>query len=206
MEYAPPWFENYEPRVFDQLQSKLNRQTIRRDNRLSLGVPLPTISVSNMRSFFPKLKKFKNDMKEREISLSILSEIWQKSECKKQQAEIEKMLQMEGLKYISTPRMNKRGGGAAVVVNFENFSVEKIEISNPDKLEVVWGLLRPKSVDKDQKIKEIIVAAFYSPPKSTKNPLLQDHLVSTSHYLLSKYPNAGIVIGGDKNSLNISLF
>ena len=30
-------------------------------------------------------------MKEREISLSILSEIWQKSECKKQQAEIEKI-------------------------------------------------------------------------------------------------------------------
>ena len=31
-----------------------------------------------------------------------------------------------------------------------------------------------------------------------------DHLVSTTHYLLSKYPNAGVVIGGDKNNLNIA--
>ena len=54
------------------------------------------------------------------------------------------------------------------------------------------------------KIKEIICAAFYSPPKSRKNSLLLDYLVSTTHYLLSKYPNAGVVIGGDKNNLNIA--
>ena len=47
-------------------------------------------------------------------------------------------------------------------------------------------------------IKEIICAAFYSPPKSRKNSLLLDHLVSTSHHLLSKYLNAGLVLGGDK--------
>ena len=28
--------------------------------------------------------------------------------------------------------------------------------------------------------------------------------MSTTHYLLSKYPNAGVVLGGDKNSLNIA--
>ena len=54
------------------------------------------------------------------------------------------------------------------------------------------------------KIREIIIAAFYSPPKSRKNPLLLDHLLSTTQFLLSKYPNAGVVIGGDKNDLNIT--
>ena len=31
-----------------------------------------------------------------------------------------------------------------------------------------------------------------------------DHLLSTIHILLTKYPNAGVIIGADKNDLNIS--
>ena len=50
----------------------------------------------------------------------------------------------------------------------------------------------------------MIVAAFYSPPKSKKNPQLLDHLLSNSLFLLSKYPNAGLVLGGDKNDLSIT--
>ena len=69
-------------------------------------------------------------------------------------------------------------------------------------MEVVWGIVRPKLAS--GKVKEIIVAAFYSPPKSRKNNLLIDHLLSTTHFLLTKYPNAGVVIGGDRNNLNIS--
>ena len=77
------------------------------------------------------------------------------------------MLNMEGLKYISTPRINKRGGGAAIVVSLEKFSLEKIEVSNPHRVEVVFGLLRPKK--QNCSIKEIIIAAFYSPPNSKKS-------------------------------------
>ena len=130
------------------------------------GLSLPIISVSNLRSLPPKLNSFKNDLLEREISLALLSEVWEKATCKSQQFELEKMYQMEGLKYISTPRTQKRGGGAAIVVNTKAFSVEKIEVIIPNQLEVVWGLLRPKNVT--SKLKEIIVGAFYSPPKSKK--------------------------------------
>ena len=180
----------------------MNRITVRRDNRLILGESLPIISVSNLRSLGPKLNSFKIDMKEREIGVSLLSEVWEQTECRKQQYEIEKMLQMDGLKYISTPRTQKRGGGAAIVANLEQFSLDKIEVIIPFKLEVVWGLLRPKK--KTSKVKEIIVVAFYSPPNSKKNSKLLDHLMSTTHFLLSKYPNAGVILGGDKNSLNIA--
>ena len=88
------------------------------------------------------------------------------------------------------------------MVALDKYSLDKIEISNPDRLEVVWGLMRPKR--QPAKIREIIVAAFYSPPNSRKNPLLLDHLISTTQSLLSKYPDAGLVIGGDKNNLNLS--
>ena len=199
----PVWFEKYLPRKVDKGESKLNRVTIRRDNRLENSISLPTVAVSNVRSLLPKIENFKTDLKEREISLSLLSEVWEKQNCKKQQAEFEKMLRMDGLKYISTPRMSKRGGGAAIVVDLQKFSLEKIEIANPNKLEVVWGILRPFTSGGN--IKEIICAAFYSPPRSRKNSLLLDHLVSTTHYLLSKWPDAGLILGGDKNNLNISV-
>ena len=196
-EDPPAWYDEYiVPVQVNTMLSKSNRITIKRDNRLVMSESLPIISVSNVRSLHPKLKNFKKDLIEREISLSLISEVWEKTTCKKQRFEIESMCQIEGLKYISTPRLNKRGGGAAIVVALEKYSLDKIEICNPDRLEVVWGIVRPKKVPAN--IKEIIVAAFYSPPKSKKNPLLLDHLISTTQSLLTKYPNAGVVVGGDK--------
>ena len=69
--------------------------------------------------------------------MALLSEVWEKAGCKKQKHEVEKMFQMDGLKYISTPRTYKRGGGAAIVVNLEHFSLEKLDVVIPNKLEIV---------------------------------------------------------------------
>ena len=99
--------------------------------------------------------------------------------------------------------MYRRGGGAAIVVQLEDYSLEKIEVGNPNNVEAVFGLIRPKKTTSG-KMKEFIIVSFYSPPKSRKNTQLLDHLLSNSLYLLSKYPRAGLVIGGDKNNLNIS--
>ena len=183
----------------DKYESKRNRKVLKRDRKVIEGESLPIISVSNVRSLIPKIEAFKKDILERNISVAILSEIWEKAFCKKQQFELEKMFQMEGLKYISTPRLTKRGGGVAIVANQREFSLEKIPVNIPNNLEVVWGLVRPKKGSAT--IREIIVAAIYSPPHSKKNNLLLDHLLSTTHYLLSRYPRAGLVIGGDKNDL-----
>ena len=75
-----------------------------------------------MRSLVPKIGNFKNDLVDRDNSLSLLSVVWEKASCKKHQFEIEKMLEMDGLKYNSTPRTTKRGGGAAIVVNLRKFT------------------------------------------------------------------------------------
>ena len=198
----PAWFEPYFARFEDRKQSKFNLKTIHRDNRIEKSLSLPVISVSNVRSLMPKIGNFKHDMIEREISVALLSEVWEKVNCKKHKSEIEKMLSAEGLKYISTPRTNKRGGGAAIVASLEKFTLDKLDVLVPDKLEIIWGLLRPRIIGPS--IKEIIVCAFYSPPKSRKNTKLLDHILVTTQSLLTKYPNAGLVIGGDKNNLNIS--
>ena len=161
---------------------------------------LPSVATYNMRSLFPKILSLKNDLLERAIDCAFLVEIWEKSEKKQHQYEIEKMLEFDGLKYISTARPGG-WGGAALVVNLHKFSLEKLNIVIPDKLEVIWGLLRPKN--EKAFFKKILVCSFYSPPKSRKNMKLTDHLVTTLQILKTKYPDAPMILGADKNSMNI---
>ena len=123
------------------------RKTIKRDNKLFKTGSLPIVAVSNLRSLMPKVKNFTRDIQEREIGCALLSEVWEKKNKKKHQFEIEKMLHMEGLKYISTPRPStKRGGGTAIVAAVDKFSLEKLDVLIPHNLEICWGLLRPKNV------------------------------------------------------------
>ena len=92
-------------------------------------------------------------------------------------------------------------GGAAIVVNQDNFSLEKLKIIVPHNLEVIWGILKPKA--EDAKFKKIIVCSFYSPPKSRKNLKLTDHLVTTLHMLATQFPDCPMILGADKNDMDI---
>ena len=67
-------------------------------NNAAVAHHLPTVTVCNMRSLFPKLNNFKIDLFERQVDVSLLCEIWQKAESKKHRAEIENMLEIDGLK------------------------------------------------------------------------------------------------------------
>ena len=76
-----------------------------------------------------------------------------------------------------------------------------MNIHIPGNLEVVWGLLRP--IEVTGRITKIITCCFYCPPKSTKKAALIDHMTITLQSLLTTYPQAGILISGDKNDLGI---
>ena len=75
----------------------------------------------------------KNDIIEREIDLGFLVEIWEKSEKRNHQFQIEKLLEMNGLKYISTARPGG-WGGAALIANQEKFALEKLNVVIPHNL------------------------------------------------------------------------
>ena len=64
--------------------------------------------------------------------------------------------------------------------------------------------MRPKESQRGAIFKEVLVCSFYSPPSSKKNKKLTDHLVTTTHALLAKYPNAAVILAGDKNDLPLS--
>ena len=173
--------------VRHESESVSNRLKTKINDKITGAKCMPVVATYNMRSLFPKIQNLKTDILERNISLAFLCEIWEKSENKKHQFEIENMLESEGLKYISTSRPTG-WGGAAIIVNQENFLLEKLKIHVPHNLEIIWGLVKPK--DENATFKNIIACAFYSPPNSRKNNKLTDHIVTTLQMLNTQYPDS----------------
>ena len=177
-----------------------------RRDKIVEALNLPTVATYNLRSLFPKVGNLTTDMLERNIDCGFLCEIWEQVDKAEHRYEIEKMLEMSGLKYISSARPpNAKGvsyGGAAIVVNLEKFSLEKLNVNVPKTLEVVWGLLKPRN--QSAKFKKIVVCSFYSPPNKKRNSKMADHIVSTLHMLCAKYPECGLILGADKNEMDIT--
>ena len=174
-----------------------------RVNNASVAHHLPVVTVCNLRSLFPKIGNFKIDLFERQVDVSLCCEVWQKAENRKHKAEIEQMLEIDGLKYFSTTRpRGKRGGGAAIIVNTERFTVEKLDIQIPHHLEIVWALAKPRA--EGAQFKRIVLCSFYSPPRSRLRNKLKDHIIGTLQILTTKYPDCGIHVGGDKTKMDVS--
>ena len=177
------------------------RKVIRRDNKCIQALNLPIVMSYNMRSIWGKLKSFSIDVKERGGEVIFLSEIWGKSESKKHKKRLEELLEMENIQYISTPRPGvKRGGGAAIAINSDKFSVTKLNIMIAKPLEIVWSLLRP--LPYSGVTRKVILCSSYSPPNSRKNLQLIDHIAFTYNALKIQHPDVAILISGDKNNLD----
>ena len=188
----PVWFETYVPRPKHVPNV---RKTLKRNNKLSQTPYLPAISAPNLRSLGPKIRNFTLDFKMRGLGLALCSETWGKDDKKAYQSKIKRMLEIEGISTISTNRKYKRGGGTMIAADNSKVTLEKLPVEIPNNLEVSWGLVKPKQGPK----KDIIAVSFYYPPKSRKKTKMNDHIIETIHTLLAKYPNAEIVIGGDRN-------
>ena len=157
---------------------------------------LPSFGVANLRSFLPRVKSVIEKMKNEDINVLLVSEIWEDTN-NNIGGEVEKMYETEGLQLVTSgARLSgKRGGGAGIIVDTRYFSVECLDIQVPKSLEVKWALLRPKQSD-EVKFQQIIVCSFYYPPKCKKQMQILDHLTSTSHLLLTKFPTAALALGG----------
>ena len=122
-----------------------NNITVRRDNRCLLASQLPVLFVTNHRSFSPKFNNFLELMNTFNLTLGLHSEIWEFKEKREYQNKLEEALELKGVKYISNPRPNRRGGGAAITLIDGEFTLTKLDLVTPKYLEVVWGLVRPRT-------------------------------------------------------------
>ena len=182
-------------------KSKNNNITVKKDNRCLLASKLPSLFVTNHRSFFPKFNNFVELVKTLDLTLGLHSEIWEVKEKKDHQDKIEEALELEGLQYVSNPRPSRRGGGAAITLMGGDFTLSRLDVVTPQNLEVVWGLVRPNQPTKD--FKGILVCSFYSVPHSKRKSQLVEHIAINYSQLKTKYKDCFFLTGGDKNDLDI---
>ena len=183
-------------------------RTVNRNEKMMESATMPVIAVANCRSIEPKIKSVIEKIENELIDLLMVVEVWEKVGKKNKhfQNKIAEMVEMKGLKYISCGARpsGKRGGGAGIIVNLKKFSLDVLEINVPHNLEVKWGIMRPKKIESNSKYSVFLICSFYSPPASKKHRKLLDHLVSTIHALLAKYPKAAVILGADKNALPLA--
>ena len=165
---------------------------------------LPNIMVGNHRSIFPKFYNLIDEIVECEAHLGLHSEIWEDKENDDHKVKVEEALELHGILYVSNPRPKRRGGGAAITLfdKLGRFSLTNPSVHVPPDLEVCWGLLRSKGSHTGT-IREIIVCAFYCPPRSKKKSKLIEHITVEYFKLKSVYSDAAFICGGDKNDLDI---
>ena len=85
----PPWHDEYQRRPADLPST---RKTIRGDNRLLTAASLQSFSAPNCRSIMLKIRNIVDDIKLRNISCILASEIWTKNSCKRVQKEMKDWL------------------------------------------------------------------------------------------------------------------
>ena len=92
--------------ILSESESLLNtnqcpvQNNVKKQDKISAALSLPTVATYNLRSFFPKAGNLTTDMLERNIELGFLVEIWENSTKAEHRLEIERMLKMSGLQYI----------------------------------------------------------------------------------------------------------
>ena len=122
--------------------------------------------------------------------------------------EIESMFELEGLSFYSKPRSKTvkgvSNGGVAIIVNTKKFTAEKLDVHFPSNVEAYWLLVKPKTISST--VKEIVACSFYSPPSNNKkkNEALAEHIISNLHLMSTRYQNCAIILGADKNAMNLS--
>ena len=82
-------------------QPKPSDRNVKTD-KFTVALSLPTVATYNCRSLFAKVESLKRDLLERAIDVGFLVEIWEQSHNSEHRYEIEKMLELSGLQYIST--------------------------------------------------------------------------------------------------------
>ena len=197
-----PIFYGYRPKKERPVDRVPVRRAVRRSNKLVDALSVPRITLYNMRSAWSKLDNLMEDMEMRSTSLCFLTEVWQVTESRKHQEAIEQLLELHGVKYVSTPRPGaRRGGGTALACNEEHFHMSKLNIAIPSPLEACFTLVKPKKPT--GKISKFLCVSFYSPPKSPHRNKLAVFLVDTLGRLRQEHPGSRVILAGDRNDMRV---
>ena len=78
---------------------------IKRKNTGELSLFLPKVAVYNHRSIWKKIRNFATEFHELKMGLALHSEVWERKEKKAHRNKIDELFLMDGITYISTPKV-----------------------------------------------------------------------------------------------------
>ena len=158
---------------------------------------VPKIMVSNVMSLVPKVDEVQEFINYNEIDLAFITETWLKKSIPNS------VINIEDFSIIRRDRFTSCHGGVCLYVK-NNYSKYQVldEVKCCDLHEVLWIHHRPRRLPRGFSC--LITATVYHPP-SSDDVRFRDHLFDSLKTLESKFPNCGIIIGGDFNRADVSL-
>ncbi|XP_071485120.1 uncharacterized protein [Diadema antillarum] len=156
----------------------------------------PTFLLANSRSLNNKFDEFSAYVRTYDIDVTAVTETWFRSDLP------DDYITLENYDVFVKSRSHRRGGGVALYAKQSLNSQPVSDIIVPDELEVVWLKVCPERLPRSVSI--IVVAAIYHPPNAPTADSLIDHLLESMDLISSKHPNAGFILLGDFNELDIT--
>ena len=180
-----------------------NLTVIKRNNKLTQALDLPTICNLNPRSVYNKVDEFHTFVEQESVDLLFMSESWERDNLT-----LDKIIKLEDHTIISNVSQRTGAGGRpAIFANNKKFDVQNVTnslVQIPWGVEAVWCVLTPKNISNDSKIQKIACCAVYPKPSSKKKTLLLDHISDAYNVLKKKYGRGlHYVIAGDTNDLKL---
>ena len=158
------------------------------------------VASINARLVTNKLQDIANLFNYANINIACVSESW---ETLKNEGAIEEMQELQNLTWIGKRRDCAKGGGAAVIINNSFGTASEIKEIDTGDLEIVWIIITPFA----KPHLKLIVGSFYSSSGANHKPdkgVIQDHVISTFDYCLTKYRNCWFILSGDANADDFS--
>ena len=155
--------------------------------------------VLNARSLYNKAKNFKSLLHQILPDLVFISEMWERENKR-----LSEIIQTNQYKYFSYLRKKVKssqpGGGCAIYFNDDWFDIQHLDINVPEGIEICWALVKPKHYHPiHQKVRWICSASVYISPRSNLKKETIEHIISTIHYIRSRYDQIFFIITGDFN-------
>ena len=152
--------------------------------------------MTNTQSLNNKFDEFTTVVREGDFDIISVSETWFTDEIPEQ------VYNISGYSMLCKNRIGRRGGGVALYVRDEMHPTPVCLTTVPPEHEIVWVQLRPHRLPRT--VSSIFVATVYSPPNNPDSESLIQHISQAIDDILAKYQQAGIIILGDVNPLNLS--
>ena len=158
---------------------------------------MSNVFLADVRSLANKIDDLDVVFRLKCVDLALITETWLSNSIP------DTVIEIPGYSLLRKDRVERRGGGVGIYIKHTLSFKVLDDLSCPD-IESVWVYLRPPKLPRGFSC--LVVAVIYHPPGQSQasNSVLTDYIISSVDKIRRTYPDAGLIIGGDFNRLNVA--